>query len=107
VNEISNLGEKLMKVLSGAAIVIAGGILLSGCMSSYGPARPGQAPNAIQRSTVLSSNEKSITIEHSTWGKPIAFETAEKHCGSMGFVAVYRGGTRQYGPDVVSTWTCE
>jgi len=81
-------------------------VLLSGCLP-LGPAKPGQAPNSIQRSTILSANDRGITIEHSTWGKPIAFETADKHCASKGLQAVYQGASQQYSPDVISTWVCE
>ena len=86
--------------------MVAAVLSLASCFA-MGPAQPGQAPNAIQRSSVLSANEKSITIEHSSWGKPIAFETAAKHCALYNLVSVYKGASQQYGPDVISTWTCE
>ena len=95
-----------MRALLITSLVAIVATSLSGCLA-FGPARPGQAPNAIQRSTVLSANDKSITIEHSKWGKPIAFDTAEKHCASKGLLAVYGGASKQFGPDVISTWTCE
>lgn len=78
--------------------------LVSGCL---GPAGKNSSPNMIQRANILSSGSKSITIEHSQWGKPIAFGIAEKHCGKMGKEAVYGGGSQQYGPDLISTWSCE
>ena len=80
-------------------------IFLNGCF--FGPAKPGSKSNVIQRSKVLSKNEFSITIEHSTWGKTIAFETALKHCESYEKVAIYQGASRQYGPDIISTWACK
>lgn len=64
-------------------------------------------PNAFQRAKVLSANALSITIEHSKWGKKIAFSQAAKHCESLNKVAVYQGSSQQYGPDVISTWRCE
>ena len=79
-------------------------ILLSGCL---GPAGYYDSPNAIQRAEVLSKNEYSITIEHSTWGKKIAFRLADEHCKSVGKIAVYKGSSQQFGPDVISTWSCE
>ena len=80
-------------------------ILLNAC--GLGPAKPGAKPNALQRSKVLSKNEFSISIEHSTWGKTIAFETAAKHCEDYGKVAIYQGASQQYSPDVISTWICK
>ena len=77
---------------------------LGGCL---GPASKNGTPNMIQRAQTLSSGSKSITIEHSTWGKPIAFGMAEKHCGRMGKEAIYGGGSKQYGPDLISTWSCQ
>jgi len=55
----------------------------------------------------LSAGKKSITIEHSQWGKPIAFGMAEKHCDNSGKEAVYQGASQQYGPDAISSWICE
>ena len=78
--------------------------VVAGCL---GPAGKSSSPNMIQRANILSSGSKSITIEHSQWGKPIAFGMAEKHCGQMGKEAVYGGGTKQSGPDLISTWSCE
>lgn len=78
--------------------------LLAGCA---GPADRNAQPNSIQRSKILSQNEYGITIEHSEWGKPIAFRQADEHCASMKKAAVYRGGTMQIGPDMMSTWRCE
>jgi len=75
-----------------------------GCL---GPASYDSSPNAIQRAEVLSKNEYSITIEHSTWGKKIAFRLADEHCKSLGKIAVYKGSSQQFGPDVISTWSCE
>ena len=78
--------------------------LLSGC---FGPAGKNSSPNMIQRANILSASSKSITIEHSDWGKAIAFGMAEKHCGKMGKEAVYGGGSKQFGPDLISTWSCQ
>ena len=64
-------------------------------------------PNFIQRADIISKNANGITVEHSTWGKKIAFRYADEHCGSMGKVATYLGASQQYGPDVISTWRCE
>ena len=78
--------------------------LLAGCL---GPAGKNSTPNAIQRAKILSQGARSITIEHSQWGKPIAFGMAEKHCSKINKEAVYGGGSQQYGPDLISTWRCE
>lgn len=88
--------------VSVAAAVAA--VLLAGCA---GPADRNAQPNSIQRSKVLSQNEFGITIEHSEWGKPIAFRQADEHCATMKKAAVYRGGTMQIGPDMTSAWRCE
>ena len=78
---------------------------LSGC--AFGAANYNDNPNSIQRAEILSKNELGITIEHSSWGKKIAFRFADEHCNSMGKVAVYKGSSQQYGPDVISTWECK
>lgn len=77
--------------------------LVAGCAS---PSSSGQ-PNFIQRAKVLSQNERSITIEHSELGKPIAFRMADEHCALQKKSAVYMGGSMQRGPDMTSTWRCE
>jgi hypothetical protein len=46
-------------------------------------------------------------VEHSKWGKKIAFRFADEHCESLNKVATYMGASTQYGPDVISTWRCE
>lgn len=79
-------------------------ILSAGCA---GPADRNAEPNAIQRSKILSQNAFGITIEHSEWGKPIAFRQADEHCATMKKAAIYRGGTMQLGPDMTSSWRCE
>lgn len=62
--------------------------------------------NMFARAKVLSSNELSITISHSDWGKKAAFDFAAKHCAKFTKLAVYQGGTAQFGPDTTSTWAC-
>lgn len=62
--------------------------------------------NMFARAKVLSSNEISITISHSDWGKKAAFEFAAKHCAKFNRLAVYQGGSAQFGPDTTSTWAC-
>jgi len=79
-------------------------ILLTSC--AFGPANYKDNPNAIQRAEILSKNDYGITIEHSTWGKKIAFRFADEHCNSIGKTAVYQSTSQQYGPDVISTWKC-
>ena len=86
------------------ALGIVGLSFLTGCL---GPAEKNSKPNAIQRATILSQGAKSITIEHSQWGKRIAFGMAEKHCSKINKETVYGGGSQQYGPDLISTWRCE
>lgn len=78
-----------------------------GLQACAGPADPNAQPNFIQRAKVLSKNQVGITIEHSEWGKPIAFRMADEHCASLGKGATYRGGVMQIGPDMTSTWRCE
>ncbi|MDA8665453.1 hypothetical protein N9L52_05585 [Litoricolaceae bacterium] len=90
-----------MKLLLG----MIGILVLSGC--AIGPANYNDEPNKIQRAEILSKNPKGITIEHSTWGKKIAFRYADEHCQSLKKVAVYQSSSKQYGPDVISTWKCE
>lgn len=91
-----------MRNLNLAAIVAA--CLLTGCA---GPADRNGQPNKLQRAKVLSQNSAGIVIEHSEWGKPIAFRLADEHCAALSKVAIYRGGTMQIGPDMMSTWRCE
>jgi starvation-inducible outer membrane lipoprotein len=79
-------------------------LLLTACV---GPANYNDNPNSIQRADIVSKNEKGITVEHSTWGKKIAFRFADEHCKSLGKASVYLGASSQYGPDVISTWRCE
>lgn len=80
-------------------------LLVSGC--ALGPADYNDEPNSIQRAEILSKNDLSITVEHSTWGKKIAFRFADEHCKSFGKTAVYIGSSQQAGPDVISTWRCK
>ena len=80
-------------------------LLMQGC--AIGPANYDDEPNRIQRVDVISKNKNGITIEHSTWGKKIAFRYADEHCTEQGKVATYLGASEQYGPDVISTWRCE
>ena len=81
--------------------------ILSTLSACVGPAGKNDQPNGIQRASLLSAGKKSITIEHSQWGKPIAFGMAEKHCGKFGKEAIYQGASQQHGPDVISSWRCE
>lgn len=87
-----------MKIIAVIALAAA----LTGCAAS----RDTQ-PNMIQRAKILSQNNSGITVEHSEWGKPIAFRMADEHCGKLKKEAVYRGGTMQIGPDMTSSWRCE
>jgi hypothetical protein len=86
-------------------IIAIASFILAGC--AVGPASRDAQPNAIQRAKILSQNEYGITIEHSEWGKLIAFRMADDHCGNLKKSATYRGGTMQLGPDMISTWRCE
>jgi len=88
-----------------AAFACASLFVTLGC--AVGPASYNDEPNSIQRAEILSKNDRSITVEHSTWGKKIAFRYADEHCLALGKTAVYMGSSRQYGPDVISTWRCE
>ena len=85
------------------AMAISVSLLLTACL---GHAPRDAEPNAIQRASILSKNPLGITIEHSTWGKPIAFRQADEHCASVGKLAIYLGATGQYGPDIISSWQC-
>lgn len=64
-------------------------------------------PNMIQRAKVLSQNTSGITIEHSQLGRDFAFQMAADHCATFKKAAFYQGGTKQMGPDMMSTWRCE
>jgi hypothetical protein len=75
---------------------------LVGCAAGYNA-----QPNAIQRAEIIAKNVKGITIEHSDWGKKIAFRLADEHCQNLGKVATYQGSSQQFGPDVISTWVCQ
>lgn len=87
-----------MKPLLALALVA----VLTGCAASRD-----SAPNMIQRAKVLSQNKNGITVEHSEWGKPIAFRMADEHCDKLNKSATYLGGTTQMGPNMASTWRCE
>lgn len=80
-------------------------ILFSGCAA--GPADYDDEPTWIQRADTINKNNLGITIEHSNFGKKIAFRLADEHCATMGKLAVYQGASAQYGPDVISTWVCQ
>lgn len=79
-------------------------LIVSGCV---GTADYNDEPNGVQRADIVSKNSKGITVEHSKWGKKIAFRFADEHCESLNKVATYMGASTQYGPDVISTWRCE
>jgi hypothetical protein len=79
-------------------------LILQSCV---GPANYDAEPNALRRVDVISQNRNGITIEHSDWGKKIAFRYADEHCSKFDKVATYKGASEQYGPDVISTWVCE
>lgn len=91
-----------IKFLKICAVVAS--VLLASCAGSA--SRDAEA-NFIQRAKVLSKNDAGITIEHSEWGKPIAFRMADDHCSLAKKSAVYRGGVMQIGPDMTSSWRCE
>lgn len=74
-------------------------VFLTGC----GAAGYNDIPNAIQRADILSKNKHGITVEHSKWGKKIAFRFADEHCVSLGKVAVFQSTDKQAGPDNIST----
>lgn len=65
------------------------------------------SPDLVRRAKVLSANDLSISIEHSEFGKPIAFRLADEHCAKFHKSAVYVGGVYQTGPDMTSTWRCQ
>ena len=90
-----------MKKLLSVLVIIS--FVFIGC----GPANQNAKPNSVQKAKILSQNKYSITIGHSTWGKPIAFRRAEEHCAKLGKVAEHMGGTKQPGWDIVSTWQCK
>ena len=89
--------------MANISVLISIILILAGC----GTANYGDEPNSIQRAEVLSKNKLGISIEHSSWGKKIAFRLADEHCEKFGKIAVYKGASQQYGPDVISTWECE
>lgn len=97
--------QKNFCFVGGLPCAVVAVVLLAGCAA--GSADRNAQPNAIQRAKVLSQNANGIVIEHSEWGKPIAFRMADEHCATVQKVASYRGGTMQVGPDMTSTWRCE
>ena len=36
-----------------------------------------------------------------------ALETLDEHCSLIGKTAVYKGSSKQFGPEIISTWSCE
>ena len=36
-----------------------------------------------------------------------ALASLDKHCNLMGKTAVYKGSSKQFGPEIISTWSCE
>jgi|TARA_B110000503_G_C6828415_1_gene281753 hypothetical protein len=94
------MGENMLKKIA----CIISFVILFGCI---GPADYKDQPNRINRVEVISKNKNGVTIEHSTWGKKIAFRLADEHCAKQDKVATYMGASQQYGPDVISTWMCE
>ena len=57
---------------------------------------------------VVTENEKSITIDHSSLAKRIAFRLADEHCERMNKVAVFQNsGKMAYGHIFTSVWTCQ
>jgi hypothetical protein len=93
--------QKIVRFVGGLGVVL----VVAGC--AIGPADRNAQPTAVQRVNILSQNAKGIVITHSQWGKPIAFRLADDHCESLNKAAMYRGGTMQLGPDMVSSWYCE
>lgn len=85
-----------------AVLATAAALVLVGCATD-----PMAQPNIVQRSKVLSATPKSITIQHSELGRPIAFRMADQHCAAQNKAAFYLGGVVQLGPDMTSTWRCE
>lgn len=92
-----------MKTLIKSVLLLLLVTALTGC---YGPASYNDSPNGVQRAELVNKNALGITVEHSTWGKKIAFRFADEHCASLGKLAVYQGASLQFGYDVISTWTC-
>lgn len=86
------------------ALILAAALALSACAS--GPTPDGPKANPLARAKILSANEKSIAIEHSNWGKSIAFRWAADHCAKFGKAAVPIGATQEL-VNTVSTWRCE
>ncbi len=84
-------------------LVMVSMLFFSGC----GPAKYADTPNSIQRAEVLSKNKYGITVEHSKWGKKIAFRFADEHCATIDKVAVFQSTGKQYGPDNISSWKCK
>ena len=36
-----------------------------------------------------------------------ALETLDEHCSLIGKTAVYKGSSKHFGRDIISTWSCE
>ena len=73
-----------------SALLLMFAMALTGC---YGPASYNDSPNGVQRAELVNKNALGITVEHSTWGKKIAFRFADEHCASLGKLVVYQGAS--------------
>lgn len=86
------------------------GALVVGCSTIPEPANYHDKPYSKTGyvADVVTKNEKSITIDHSSLAKRIAFRLADEHCESMSKVAVFQNsGKMAYGHIFTSVWTCQ
>lgn len=87
------------------ALVAVAALVLSGCAS--GPTAQSGRSNPLARASILSQNERSITIRHSNWGQGTAFKWAEEHCASLGKAAVPSNANTGFGTATTTTWLCQ
>lgn len=80
-------------------------LLATGCAS--GPTPDAPRSNFLARAKIMAANERSISIEHSDWGRGTAFAWAAEHCVKGGLTAVHVSSSPGYGANTLSTWRCE
>jgi hypothetical protein len=62
--------------------------------------------NMFARAKLLSANELSVTIRHSSWGTKAAFQFAADHCAKYGKLAIVQNGIEPKVGDGITTWMC-
>ncbi len=87
------------------SVALALSVLVAGCAAGPTPESP--KANLLARASIMSQNERSITIRHSRWGQSTAFKWADEHCRAMGKAPVPSMSAPTGVSDTTSTWLCE